>query len=531
MKRNDMIEDSDESKKIVNTREGINEDEKVLYHDADHLNEKYGNEEKYADGGLGEKRYDRDYLYEEKEDEEYKRVKEAYERENDAIHGKSGLRGNDEIYDVNSMKNKYKNGSYDSEYDRDGKKYQDVVNRNLYDGYKKNPSKYGARTQEHDYKKGLDEYTYEFSLKTPSTQNSYVKKNNMPNKNMYIDPRNGGYYQSNDYLYKNNVNGYRGNPYPMNPNMRYPSMPPPNMRIYSEMNHYHPHDVRRRISEHNYQQNIQRLRENEAVYYNNGYPVKNGPSRSFTIDDPNPNYNQMYSNNYKNEHDEYGFVDNNYDKKRKAKVRICSNCETRNTPSWRRSIDGKKLLCNACGLYQKLHGRNRPYQVTTEGKTKAVKQIADRIKCFNCNTYESSFWRTIEGRSVCNHCSKYLKDKMMYERGNKDLTGEYRDEKKTSHEDYLYKNQAPSVYGDEEGDVRKYDDYPKDYLKGYSNQYDLYPTERERHCYDETKNNDDYETECYNNYGDRFDKYGHEIEKKDKNDKKLNEDESNERCN
>lgn len=37
----------------------------------------------------------------------------------------------------------------------------------------------------------------------------------------------------------------------------------------------------------------------------------------------------------------------------------CSNCQTTKTPLWRRSIKGEPL-CNACGLFWKLHGVNRP---------------------------------------------------------------------------------------------------------------------------------------------------------------------------
>ncbi|KAK9764829.1 Suppressor of ferric uptake 1 [Basidiobolus ranarum] len=38
---------------------------------------------------------------------------------------------------------------------------------------------------------------------------------------------------------------------------------------------------------------------------------------------------------------------------------ICANCNTTTTPLWRRDEAGA-TICNACGLYYKLHGRHRP---------------------------------------------------------------------------------------------------------------------------------------------------------------------------
>ncbi|CAH8482167.1 unnamed protein product [Dicrocoelium dendriticum] len=38
---------------------------------------------------------------------------------------------------------------------------------------------------------------------------------------------------------------------------------------------------------------------------------------------------------------------------------VCTNCATTQTTLWRRNADGQPV-CNACGLYQKLHGRTRP---------------------------------------------------------------------------------------------------------------------------------------------------------------------------
>ena len=37
----------------------------------------------------------------------------------------------------------------------------------------------------------------------------------------------------------------------------------------------------------------------------------------------------------------------------------CTNCGTMTTTIWRRNMKGE-MVCNACGLYYKLHGINRP---------------------------------------------------------------------------------------------------------------------------------------------------------------------------
>ena len=46
-------------------------------------------------------------------------------------------------------------------------------------------------------------------------------------------------------------------------------------------------------------------------------------------------------------------------------VTVCTNCETTKTPLWRKDVNGMPL-CNACGLFLKLHGVTRPISMKTD---------------------------------------------------------------------------------------------------------------------------------------------------------------------
>ncbi|KAK2110663.1 hypothetical protein P7K49_010409 [Saguinus oedipus] len=57
----------------------------------------------------------------------------------------------------------------------------------------------------------------------------------------------------------------------------------------------------------------------------------------------------------------------------------CANCQTTTTTLWRRNANGDPV-CNACGLYCKLHSINRPLTMKKEGKQTGNRKMSSKSK-------------------------------------------------------------------------------------------------------------------------------------------------------
>ncbi|KAF8285022.1 glucocorticoid receptor-like (DNA-binding domain), partial [Clavulina sp. PMI_390] len=87
----------------------------------------------------------------------------------------------------------------------------------------------------------------------------------------------------------------------------------------------------------------------------------------------------------------------------------CANCGATSTPLWRRGLNDE-LNCNACGLFAKLVIEAENGSSSPKSRPSQALSVDDTVCCYNCNTTATPLWRKDDnGRTLCNACGLYLK--------------------------------------------------------------------------------------------------------------------------
>ncbi|KAJ7250662.1 hypothetical protein C8J57DRAFT_963911, partial [Mycena rebaudengoi] len=96
-------------------------------------------------------------------------------------------------------------------------------------------------------------------------------------------------------------------------------------------------------------------------------------------------------------------------------VKQCYHCHATSTPLWRRDPVTYETLCNACGLYLQQRHSMRPQELidADEGINESGASSdghGDGPECSNCHTRQTSVWRRNKaGDQVCNACGVYAR--------------------------------------------------------------------------------------------------------------------------
>ncbi|KAJ7132443.1 hypothetical protein C8R44DRAFT_871404 [Mycena epipterygia] len=93
----------------------------------------------------------------------------------------------------------------------------------------------------------------------------------------------------------------------------------------------------------------------------------------------------------------------------------CFHCHVTSTPLWRREPVTQRPLCNACGLYLQQRNKLRPQElIDADIDDDDTPEIPDSEytgpKCSHCLTRQTSVWRRSKtGAQVCNACGVYAR--------------------------------------------------------------------------------------------------------------------------
>jgi hypothetical protein len=95
-----------------------------------------------------------------------------------------------------------------------------------------------------------------------------------------------------------------------------------------------------------------------------------------------------------------------------AGVKKCSHCHATSTPLWRREPTTLKPLCNACGLYLQQRNKLRPQELIDADADDDESDISGENltgpECSHCHTRQTSVWRRSKtGAQLCNACGVY----------------------------------------------------------------------------------------------------------------------------
>lgn len=97
-----------------------------------------------------------------------------------------------------------------------------------------------------------------------------------------------------------------------------------------------------------------------------------------------------------------------------ASGKKCSHCSATTTPLWRREPTTLKPLCNACGLYLQQRHRHRPKELIDadqeDDESEEEDQNYNGPECSHCHTHRTSVWRRSKtGAQLCNACGVYAR--------------------------------------------------------------------------------------------------------------------------
>ncbi|KAJ6521570.1 hypothetical protein DFH09DRAFT_997568 [Mycena vulgaris] len=109
------------------------------------------------------------------------------------------------------------------------------------------------------------------------------------------------------------------------------------------------------------------------------------------------------------------------------RAKVCSHCAATTTPLWRRDPTTHLPLCNACGLYLGQRNKMRPAALIAADQRDDDDDFGaapGAPECSHCHTHRTSVWRRSKtGAKLCNACGVFLRlrgrDRPLHLRRNK----------------------------------------------------------------------------------------------------------------